>query len=110
MYKFSAMAAAMVIMSVFVSAATAQAQSIEIGPNGIQVNPDSDRRVIPDRRSERDEISERRAARIARSEGMDEVESVSRRRGAYIVRGIDRRDNDMRVVIDRRTGEVLEVR
>jgi hypothetical protein len=41
---------------------------------------------------------------------MDEVESVSRRRGVYVIRGIDRRDNDMRVVIDRRSGEVLEVR
>lgn len=68
MYKFSAMAAAMVIMSAFVSAVPAQAQSIEIGPNGIQVNPDSDRRVIPDRRSERDEISERglRGLHVAR--------------------------------------------
>jgi hypothetical protein len=63
-----------------------------------------------DRRSDRDEISERRATRIARDEGMDEVESVSRRRGVYVIRGIDRRDNDMRVVIDRRSGEVLEVR
>ncbi|OYR15555.1 peptidase propeptide and YPEB domain protein [Brucella rhizosphaerae] len=63
-----------------------------------------------DRRPDRGEISERRAARIARDEGMDEVESVSRRRNSYVIRGIDRRDNDMRVVIDRSTGEVLEVR
>ncbi|MCH4542854.1 hypothetical protein DK867_12445 [Ochrobactrum sp. POC9] len=102
MYKFSAIVA--VIMSAFVSTVPAHAQSIEIGPNGIQVIPDGDRRP------NRDEISERRAARIARSEGMEEVDSVSRRRSVYIVRGIDRRDNEMRVVIDRRTGEVLEVR
>lgn len=108
MYKFLAIAA--VIMSALVSAVSAQAQSIEIGPNGIQVNPDGERRIDPDRRYDRDEISERRAARIARNEGMDEVESVSRRRNVFVVRGIDRRDNDMRVVIDRRTGEVLEVR
>ncbi len=104
MYKFSAIAA--VIMVAAFSTASAQAQSIEIGPNGIQVNPDGDGRPM----REGGEISERRAARIARSEGMDEVESVSRRRNVYVVRGIDRRDNDMRVVIDRRTGEVLEVR
>lgn len=102
MYKFLAILA--VIMSALVSTVPAHAQSIEIGPNGIQVNPDGDRRPS------RDEISERRAATIARSEGMDEVDSVSRRRNVYIVRGIDRRDNEMRVVIDRRTGEVLEVR
>ncbi|EEQ92786.1 Hypothetical protein OINT_4000034 [Brucella intermedia LMG 3301] len=41
---------------------------------------------------------------------MDEVESISRRRNVYVVRGLDRRDDEMRVVIDRRTGEVLEVR
>lgn len=113
MYKFSAVAAMMV--SAFVLANAAQAQTFEIGPNGIQVNPDGGRqterdRVQRDRRPDRGEISERRAARIARDEGMDEVESVSQRRNTFIIRGIDRRDNDMRVVVDRRTGEVLEVR
>ncbi|MBC2885451.1 PepSY domain-containing protein [Ochrobactrum sp. CM-21-5] len=108
MYKFSAVI--VVIMSALASSVPAHAQSIEIGPDGIQVNPDGNRQVDRDRRDYRDGISERRAARIARSEGMDEVESVSRRRNVYVVRGIDRRDNDMRVVIDRRSGEVLEVR
>ncbi len=104
MYKFSVIAA--VMLASLISVAPANAQSIEIGPNGIQVVPDGNRRMERDR----GEISERRAARIARDEGMDEVESVSRRRNVYVVRGIDRRDNDMRVVVDRRTGEVLEVR
>ena len=108
MYRFSAIVALMV--AALVSTVPAQAQSIEIGPNGIQVNPDDDRRMHRDRRDYGDEISERRAARIARNEGMDEVESVSRRRNAYIVRGLDRDDNDMRVIIDRRSGDVLEVR
>ncbi|MDH7785914.1 putative membrane protein YkoI [Ochrobactrum sp. 19YEA23] len=108
MYRFSAIAA--VIVAALLSTVPAQAQSIEIGPNGIQVNPDDDRRMHRDRRDYGDEISERRAARIARNEGMDEVESVSRRRNAYIVRGLDRDDNDMRVIIDRRSGDVLEVR
>jgi len=102
MYKFPAIAA--LVLSAFIPTVPAHAQSIEIGPNGIQVNPDGDRRYS------REEISERRAARIARSEGMDEVESISRRRNVYVVRGLDRRDDEMRVVIDRRTGEVLEVR
>lgn len=108
MYKFSVIAA--VMLASLISVAPANAQSIEIGPNGIQVVPDGNRRMDRDRRPDRGEISERRAARIAQSEGMDEVESVSRRRNSYVVRGIDRRDNDMRVVVDRRTGEVLEVR
>ncbi|MBA8837709.1 PepSY domain-containing protein [Ochrobactrum sp. RH2CCR150] len=108
MYRFSAIAA--LIVAALVSTVPAQAQSIEIGPNGIQVNPDDDRRMHRDRRDYGDEISERRAARIARNEGMDEVESVSRRRNAYVVRGLDRDDNDMRVIIDRRSGDVLEVR
>ncbi|MBA8820268.1 hypothetical protein BRY73_11470 [Ochrobactrum sp. P6BS-III] len=107
MYRFSAIAA--VIVTALVSTVPAQAQSIEIGPNGIQVNPDDDRRMHRDRRDYGETISERRAARIARNEGMDEVESVSRRRNVYVVRGIDRDDNDMRVVIDSRSGEVLEV-
>lgn len=112
MNKYSVIAA--VFISALVSTAPAQAQSLEVGPNGIQINPDGNRRIDrdrrPDRRLDRGEINERRAERIARSEGMDEVESVSRQRNVYVVRGIDRRDNDMRVVIDRRTGDVLEVR
>lgn len=108
MDKFTAIAA--VIMSAAVFSAPAYAQSIEIGPNGIQVNPDGNRQSDRNRRAIRGEISERQATRIARGEGMDEVESVSQRRNTYVIRGIDRRNNDMRVVIDRRTGEILEVR
>ncbi|MEJ5081470.1 PepSY domain-containing protein [Ochrobactrum sp. MYb379] len=108
MYKMSAFAA--VFMSVVALTAPANSQSIEIGPNGIQVIPDGNNRMDRNRRVIRGDISERQAARIARAEGMDEVESVSSRRNSFVVRGIDRRDNDMLVVVDRRTGEVLEVR
>ncbi len=108
MINYSTIAA--VIASVLLAAAPVHAQSIEIGPNGIQVNPEGERRMMRDRRPDRGEISERRAARIARDEGMDEVDTIARRRGVFVVRGVDRRDNDMRVVIDRLSGEVLEVR
>lgn len=108
MLKFTLISA--LFMSAVAVSAPAKSQSIEIGPNGIQVNPDGNNRMDRNRRAVRGEISERQAARIARAEGMDEVESVSSRRNSYIVRGIDRRENDMRVVVDRRTGEVLEVR
>lgn len=100
MYKYSTIAA--VLASVVFSAVPAHAQSIEIGPRGIEVNPDMDRPL------RRERLSERQAARIARGEGMREVDSVSRRRNVYVVRGADRDGDDMRVVIDRRTGEVLE--
>ncbi|MBJ6135503.1 PepSY domain-containing protein [Ochrobactrum sp. Q0168] len=106
MYKLSVSAAA--ILMTLLSTDPSQAQSIEIGPNGIQVNPDDNRRMDRQGRDYGEGISERRAARIARGEGMEEVESVSRRRNVYVVRGLDGRDDDMRVVIDRRTGEVLE--
>jgi len=108
MFKFT-LTAALFLTAVAVSA-PASSQSIEVGPNGIQVNPDGNNRMDRNRRAVRGEISERQAVRIARAEGMDEVESVSSRRNSYVVRGIDRRDDDMRVVVDRRTGEVLEVR
>ncbi|GLU29532.1 PepSY domain-containing protein [Brucella sp. NBRC 12950] len=109
MNKFATLAAVM-ISALVSTAAPSNAQSIELGPNGIQINPDGSRQMYRERNTDRGEISERRAARIAREEGMEEVESVSRRRGVYVIRGIDRRNNDMRVVIDRRSGEVLEVR
>lgn len=79
--------------------------SRDVGPNGIRLlEPESDRPRY------REGISERRAARIAQREGMDEIDSVSRRRNVYIVRGVDRYDDEMRVVIDRYSGEVLQVR
>lgn len=109
MHKFATIAA-IIISALASTAAPSNAQSIELGPNGIEINPDGSRQIYRERREDRGEISERRAARIAREEGMDVVENVSRRRGVYIIRGVDRRDNDMRVVIDRRSGEVLEVR
>ncbi len=81
-----------------------------IAPNGIRANPDSSPQIQRDSCRDRSVTSERRATRISSDEGMDEVESVVERRNAYIVMGIDTRDNDMRVVIDRRTGEVLKMR
>ena len=102
MYKSAAFAA---LITVLASSLPVHAQSIEIGPNGIRLlEPESDRPRY------REDISERRAARIAQREGMDEIDSVSRRRDVYIVRGVDRYDDEMRVVIDRYSGEVLQVR
>ncbi|SJZ83662.1 PepSY domain-containing protein [Consotaella salsifontis] len=89
------------------------AQGIEIGPNGVRVltpeTRDRDRDMRRPMRQER-EISERQAVRIARSEGLSEVDSVTKTRSQYRVAGVDRRGDDIRVDIDRFTGEVLRVR
>lgn len=81
------------------------AQSIELGPNGLRLRePERER---PDRRVM--EIDERQAVRIARSEGLRNVDDVRRTRSRYVVEGTDRRGNDIRVSVDRRTGDVISV-
>ncbi len=98
------------------TAAPSFAQGIEIGPNGVRVVPQQELRRDDNRsdraaRSDRgQQISERQALRIARGEGVDEVDSVTKTRQAYRIAGIDRRGDDIRVDIDLRSGEVLSVR
>lgn len=98
-------------------ATPAMSQGIQIGPDGIRVVPQEqvrERDGRPERREERREdrreLSEREAVRIARQEGVREVDSVRRTRGAYRIVGIDRRGDDIQVDIDRRNGAVLSVR
>lgn len=96
------------------------AQNIVIGPDGVRVmEPDRDRRGPPmddrrgpprDDRRDRREISEREAVRIARGEGVREVDDVRTSRRTYTVLGADRRGRDIRVDIDRRSGDVISVR
>jgi hypothetical protein len=88
------------------SAPHAFAQSIEIGPDGVRLREPYQERVY--RRAP--EISEREAVRIARSEGLRDVDDVRRTRSRFVVEGIDRRGDDIRVDIDRRTGDVIAVR
>ncbi|UXN62189.1 PepSY domain-containing protein [Phyllobacterium zundukense] len=81
------------------------AQSIQIGPDGVRLQeprPERDYRRFSD-------ISEREAVRIARSEGLRDVDDVRRTRSRFVVEGIDRRGNDIRVSVDRRTGDVISV-
>ncbi|MBC8130242.1 MAG: PepSY domain-containing protein [Rhizobiaceae bacterium] len=99
-------------------AAPALSQGIEIGPNGVRILEPRDR--IEDRRDRREdrrddrrdrrEVGEREAVRIARSEGVREVDDVVISRRSIRVIGGDRRGRDIRVDIDRRTGQVLSVR
>jgi hypothetical protein len=86
----------------------ALAQSIEIGPGGVRVNPFNDPRVRPGRPFVRP-VSPREARAIARREGLVEVDFVSRNGDRYRVEGFDRRGRELRVVIDARTGDVIRV-
>jgi hypothetical protein len=81
------------------------AQSIEIGPGGVRLQQPSRERMV--RRTI--EIDERQAVRIAKREGIRSVDDVRRTRSRYLVEGSDRRGNDMRVSVDRRSGEVISV-
>jgi len=87
------------------SAPQAFAQSIVIGPDGVRL-AEPDRQPVYRSR----EIGEREAVRIARSEGVRDVDDVRRTRSRYVVEGVDRRGDDIRVDIDRRTGDVIAVR
>jgi hypothetical protein len=105
------LAAALVAGAVGGAALPAQAQGIMIGPDGVRVvNPNENEGRQRDRDMPRGEISEREAVRIARGEGLREVDDVSRTRSAYRVEGIDRRGDDIRVDVDRRDGSVIAVR
>jgi hypothetical protein len=84
------------------------AQTLEIGPNGVRMHQ-PDTMNEPDRMRRDEGIDEREAVRIARHEGLRQVDGVRRTRSAYVVQGTDRRGNDIRVDVDRRTGEVVSV-
>lgn len=88
------------------------AQDILIGPAGVRVQEQvRDRRGPPrDDRRDRREISEREAVRIAKGEGVRDVDDVERTRRSFRIVGIDRRGRDIQVDVDRRTGDVLDVR
>ena len=81
------------------------AQSIQIGPDGIRLQ--DPRREQNYRRMS--DIGEREAVRIARSEGVRDVDNVRRTRSRFVVEGTDRRGDDIRVDVDRRTGDVISV-
>ncbi|KQT85166.1 hypothetical protein [Aurantimonas sp. Leaf443] len=106
--------AALVAVSALSFAAPVMAQGIEIGRDGIRVVPQGQPQRIE--RVERREsvssrqISERQAVRIARSEGVEDVDSITKTRSAYRIAGADRRGDDIRVDIDISSGEVLSVR
>lgn len=90
------------------STAPAMAQSVEFGRDGIQLR--QDRQERPERRDRTPrELTERQAIRIAKGEGVREVEDVTRDRSNYDIEGKDRNGDDIEVVVDRVSGEVISV-
>lgn len=95
--------------------ALAQVLSGEIGAPPLDVpSPDAPTAPpYPPRPPEADDddygISRREAVRIARRNGVVDVESVRRRRGVWIVSGTDDDDEDIRVVVNDE-GDVVAVR
>lgn len=108
-------AAGLIALAAATFATPAMSQTLSIGPDGVRVMENrrdevrrDDRR--DDRRDERRGVSEREAIRIARGEGLRELDEVRTTRSSYRVSGIDRRGDDIRVDVDRRSGAVLSVR
>jgi hypothetical protein len=89
--------------------ATSHAQSIEIGPRGLRVDPYGapyDRR---DWRYRHYGVSEWEARRIARAYGLARVWNSFRTRDVWVVSGEDWRRHHMRVVIDEDNGRVVDI-
>ena len=107
----SAAALAVMTATVVLPGAGAHGQTIELGPNGLRVNPPE---VVPEeperpyRRLEPEGITEYEAIRIARGEGLGRVERVRQGRRGWVIVGIDRNGDDIRVIISR-DGNVIDV-
>ena len=100
-------AAASFGLSVAVSPLPAIAQSIELGPGGVRINPYDAPGIRGGRQF--DMISPREARSIARDEGLVEIDAVIRTGNRYHVEGVDRRGRDVQVIIDARSGDVIRV-
>lgn len=92
----------------------AMAQSLDLGPNGFGIRPPETvpdetlplpRRYGPDAE---DEISENDALSIAREEGVRRIDRVREGRRGWVIVGIDRNGDDIRILINRR-GDVVFV-
>lgn len=108
-FRTTILAGSLMALSLGLAGGSAHAQGISIGPGGVQVDPGY-RRGYDDRGPPRSELTRGEAARIARREGLVDVDGVDRRGPRLIVRGSDRRGDDISVVIDSRSGDVIDVR
>ena len=97
------LAGAVLAAGLGLAAAPATAQGIQIGPGGVRVDPGY-------RRGGDADLSRGEAVRIARREGLVDVDDVGRRGSRFVVRGSDRRGDEITVVVDGRSGDVVDVR
>lgn len=105
----SALAAALFSVGLLGAGTAVQAQGIEFGPGGVRIDPGF-RRPPPPPPLDDEGISEREAMRIARRQGVIDIEVVRpTQRGGWQVIGVDREGEDIRVIISR-FGEVVSVR
>lgn len=90
---------------------SAMAQTLELGPNGLRINPPETVIEVPERprpRFEPEGITEYEAVRAARGVGLEQVERVRQGRRGWVVRGLDVNGDDIRVIISRE-GEIIDV-
>lgn len=89
-------------------------KSFDLGPNGLRIRPPEtvpDDALPPRRRYEPeadDGISEDDAVSIARDEGVRRVDRVREGRRGWVIVGIDRNGDDIRIMINRR-GEIVDI-
>lgn len=105
---FTLLVGGILISGLGLAGTDAMAQGISVGPGGVRI--DDGRRRFDDRGPPRDDLSRGDAIRIARREGLVDVDNVDRRGPRLVVRGSDRRGDDMTVVVDGRSGDVVDVR
>ncbi|PZN92704.1 MAG: hypothetical protein DCF30_22760 [Hyphomicrobiales bacterium] len=95
-------------------AGAAVAQSFDLGPDGLRIRPPepvpddalpSPHRYEPEAE---DGISEDDAVSIARDEGVRRVDRVREGRRGWVIVGIDRNGDDIRIMINRR-GEIVDI-
>jgi len=95
-------------------AGVAVAQSFDLGPDGLRIRPPEtvpDDALPPPRRYEpeaEDGISEDDAVSIARNEGVRRVDRVREGRRGWVIVGVDRNGDDIRIMINRR-GEIVDI-
>ncbi len=95
--------------NIVATATPASAQGIVITPDGVRIFPGDPRYDRWDRRYRRN-VDRSDAIYIARRQGVGRVWDVDRRGGRWVVRGDNRRGpGGLRVVIDSRSGRVLDV-
>lgn len=104
-------------------APSVHAQSVEIGPGGLRIDPYDrgyDRGYYPGYEWDRDDrgrgwdrdrrgTSRWEAIRAARLVGLIDVDGISRRGPHWVIEGSDRRGRDMRVTVHWRHGRVIDI-